>query len=212
MKVQGRSQDIICIALVEHSFSFKSLRENAHCLFRHSCRIAELAVIRPRVSLRQQHCSDSVEEYFKVTVTIPFLDHLLSDLTNRFATHVKQSASIEKLLPVNINPESTVDGFEQAVAFYADDLPNSDLVDKEFYLWKSRCLSVSKEERPHSISKAMQQCSPTLLHTWNMTPCKAASFFLFSLRLLPKILRILPVIRMRCNSACALHFSALVHL
>ena len=76
---------------------------------------------------------------------------------------MKQSASIQKLLPVNINPDSTIDGFEQAVSFYKDDLPNSDLVDEEFHLWKSRWLAVSKEERPETINKAMQQCSPTTL-------------------------------------------------
>ena len=64
-----------------------------------------------------------MEEYFKVAVDIPFLDHLLSDLTSQFAAHVKQSASIQKLLPFNINAGSTVDGFQQAVSFYADDLP-----------------------------------------------------------------------------------------
>ena len=69
---------------------------------------------------------------------------------------MKQSASIQKLLPVNINLDSTIDAFEQAVSFYKDDLPNSDLVE-EFHLWKSKWLAVPKEERPQTISKAMQQ-------------------------------------------------------
>ena len=76
---------------------------------------------------------------------------------------MKQSALIQKLIPININPDSTVAGFEQAVAFYADDLPNSDLVDEEFHMWKCRWLGVSKQERPHSIGKALQQCSATTL-------------------------------------------------
>ena len=42
--------------------------------------------------------------------------------------------------------------------------------------------------------------------TWNTTRCKAASFFLFSLRLLPKVFRIVPVnvIRMVIDLARAL--------
>ena len=99
--------------------------------------------------MQQQYRSnpptDSVEEYFKVTVTIPFLDNLLSDLTSRFATHVKQSASIQKLLPISIIPDSDIDSFKQAVSFYKDDLPNSELIDEEFHLWKSRWLAVSKK-------------------------------------------------------------------
>ena len=67
MKLQGSSRDIISgIALVEDSSSFlKSLRENvdeyAHRIFQHSCRIAErsqIAVSRPRLSLRQQNRSN----------------------------------------------------------------------------------------------------------------------------------------------------------
>ena len=47
--------------------------------------------------------------------------------------------------------------------FYKDDLPNYDLVDEEFHVWKSKWLAVSKEERPQSISEAMLQCSPTTM-------------------------------------------------
>ena len=168
VKLQGQNQDIASgVALMGQCSSvIKSLRENiddyAHRIFEHSSRIAnqyQIAISKPRLSLRQQHHSnpptDSVEEYFKVTVTIPFLDHLLSDLTSRFAAHVKQTASIQKLLPVNINPDSTIDGFEQAVSFNRDNLPNSDLLDEEFHLWKSRWLAVTKKGRPETISKAM---------------------------------------------------------
>ena len=96
-------------------------------------------------------------------MTIPFLDHIVSDLTTRFNAHVKQSASIEKLLPANINPDSCVKELEQAVAFYKDDLPNADVVDEEFHLWKSRWLSIPKQERPQTLSRSMQHCSPVNL-------------------------------------------------
>ena len=79
---------------------------------------------------------------------------MLSDLTFLFAARVKQSASIQKLLPAIINPVSTIDGFEQVMFFYNDYFPNSDLVD----MWKSKWLAVSNEDMPHTISKAMQQC------------------------------------------------------
>ena len=47
---------------------------------------------------------------------------------------------------VNINPDSTIDAFEQAVSFNKDDLPNLDLVDEELHLWKSKWLAIPKEE------------------------------------------------------------------
>ena len=130
VKLQGQSQDIASgFALIKQcSKKIQSLRDNvddyAHRIFEQRCRLAErsqIAVSMPRVSGRLQHHtnppSNSVEEYFKLSVTIPFLDHMLSDLTSRFAAHVKQSASIQRLLPANIKPDSSVDDIKEAVTF-----------------------------------------------------------------------------------------------
>ena len=61
---------------------------------------------------------------------------------------------------------------------------------------------------PHTFSttepsKCSKKANNRLNSTWNTTLCKVASFFLFSLRLLPKVFRILPV-NMVINLACAL--------
>ena len=176
VKLQGQSQDIASgVALIEQcSSQIQSLRNSvddyAHRIFAHSCRIAErsqIAVSMPRLSPRQQHRSNppsnSVEEYFKLSVTIPFLDHLLSDLASRFAAHVKQSASIQRLLPISIKSDSSVNDIEQAVAFYREDLPNADLVGEEFHLWQSKWLSLPKQDRPQMLSKSMEHCSQVSL-------------------------------------------------
>ena len=42
-------------------------------------------------------------------------------------------------------------------------------------------------------SKCSKKANDRLNSTWSTTRCKVASFFLFSLRLLPKVFRILPV-------------------
>ena len=54
-------------------------------------------------------------------------------------------------------------------------------------------------------SKGPKKANNRLNSTWNTTRCKVASFFLFSLHLLPRVFHILPVnvIRMCFNSACA---------
>ena len=76
---------------------------------------------------------------------------------------MKQSASIEKLIPSNITSFYSVGNLEQAANFYNSDLPNPDLLDEEFHLWKSRWLSVPREDRPQIRSDTMKQCSPTSL-------------------------------------------------
>ena len=55
-------------------------------------------------------------------------------------------------------------------------------------------------------SKGPKKANTRLNSTWDTTRCKVASFFLFSLRLLPKVFRILPVnmIRMVTDLARAL--------
>ena len=106
---------------------------------------------------------NSPEEYFQCTVTIPFLDHLISDISSRFDAHAKQAALIQALLPAKLTQDSSVGEIEQAVAFYTDDLPNAALLDEEFHLWKSRWLSAPLLERPVTLTKTMKQCCPHCL-------------------------------------------------
>ena len=116
---------------------------------------------------RQQHRSNpqysSATEYFKRTVSIPFLDHLINDISSRFDAHAKQAALLQALLPARLTPDSSMHGIEQAVAFYTEDLPNAAVVDEDFHIWKSRWLSVSPEERPQTLTESMKKCFPQSL-------------------------------------------------
>ena len=89
----------------------------------------ELSV--PRICQRQQHRANLVaqdpKDYYKATVLIPFLDHLLSDLTARFTKHGQKVARLEKLLPRLITPGSEFRDIAGAVEFYYADLLNPDL-------------------------------------------------------------------------------------
>ena len=95
----------------------------------------------PRKIQRQQHHYNpeysSAQEYYKRTIAIPFLDHLITELSSRFEAHAKQAASLQSLFPAMIKPCSSMTDIEQAISFYADDLPNVDIVDEEFHIWKS---------------------------------------------------------------------------
>ena len=82
-------------------------------IFLHSSRIAEIAgisVFMLRVSGCQHHRSNpeftSVEEYFKKTVAIPFLDHLISDISSLFSEHSLHVASLQNLVPVKMSNET----------------------------------------------------------------------------------------------------------
>lgn len=120
----------------------KKLRENvdnySQRIFQHSMRIAEqsdISVLIPRVVQRQQHRSNpeftSAEDFFKKTIAIPFLDHLISDVSSRFTNQSKMAASLQALLPTYITPTTSCANLQEAIDFYSDDLPNPHILDEE---------------------------------------------------------------------------------
>ena len=144
--------------------------EYSHRIFEHSCRIAahsKIAATMPRVIQRQAHRSNpeltSVEEYYKRAIVIPFLDHLINEITCRFDTHTKQVASIQGLLPVRITSDFPLLDIQEAIDFYTSDLPNAEVIDEEVHIWKSRWLSSSLQERPQTLSDSLKVCSPETL-------------------------------------------------
>ena len=93
VKIQGVDQDIVSgvCSVMESCKELESVRKDvdnfSKRIFDHSSRIAEISgvsVSMPRVSMHQRHMANSeyisIEDYFKKTVTIPFLDHLISDI------------------------------------------------------------------------------------------------------------------------------------
>ena len=132
----------------------------------HSCKIAEksnIAVSMPRVSQRQVHCLNteftSVEDYFKKTVIIPFLDHIISNPSYRFDDHMKKAALIQKLIPVNITEKLNICDITEAVNFYKDDLMNPDVIDEELHRWKRKWLSVPIKDRPQLLTNTLKECN-----------------------------------------------------
>ncbi|GBM74494.1 hypothetical protein AVEN_25411-1 [Araneus ventricosus] len=57
----------------------------------------------PRVALRQKHrinCSSSdLEEYFRISIAVPFLDDFLSQMELRFNDHKSTVSALHKLIP-----------------------------------------------------------------------------------------------------------------
>ena len=76
----------------------------------------------PRVAQCQHHCANpeftSVEDFIKKTVAIPFLDHLISDVSSRFTAHSKMAATLQALLLVNITPAKCCVNIQEAIDLY----------------------------------------------------------------------------------------------
>ena len=121
----------------------------------------------PRITHRQAHRSNpesaSVEEYYKRAIVIPFLDHLINEITCRFDTNTKQVASIQGLLPVRTTSDFSLLDIQEAVDFYRSDLSNADVIDEEVHIWKSRWVSSSIQDRPQTLGDSLKVCSPETL-------------------------------------------------
>ena len=85
------------------------------------------------------------------------------------------------------------------------------------------CSDIPRNFSTAEPSKGPKKANNRLNSAWNTTRCKAASFFLFSLRLLPKVFRILPINVIRYQARAlqgfrnartprVLHFSAFISL
>ena len=107
VKIQGVDQDIVSgvCSVIESCKELESVRKEvdnfSKRIFNHSGRIAEtsgVSISMPCVSMQHRHRTNteyvSIEDYFKKTVTIPFLDHLISDGTSRFTSHSKHAFRI----------------------------------------------------------------------------------------------------------------------
>ena len=140
--------------------------EYSHRIFEHSSRIAtksNIIVSMPRISPRQAHRANtefsSVEDYFKKTVTIPFLDHIITNLSSRFDMHVKQAALIQKLIPSKVTENFTISDISNAIHFYKDDLPNPGIVDEALCRWKTKSPSMPLKDRPQLLTECLKRCS-----------------------------------------------------
>ena len=143
--IQRVGQDIVSgvHSVMECCRELKGVRNDvdgfSNRIFQHSSRITEISgvsVSMPRVSGCQCHRSNpkftSVEESFKKTIVIPFLDHLISDISSRFSEHSLHVASLQNLFPVKISNETDIStAMREAIEFYSTDLLNPSLLDEE---------------------------------------------------------------------------------
>ena len=99
---------------------------------------------RPRIAGRQFHRAstpaDSPPEYYKGVVTIPFLDHLRSQIQTRFSKTNLDVMNAVYGLPKNvITCPDWKKKFSKFLDLYQDDLPQPRFLDTELEMWSERC-------------------------------------------------------------------------
>ena len=97
----------------------------------------------PRQAGRQQHRhnvqSDSISEHFKLNYTIPLLDHLVSEMNDRFNKDFSNTLEdFKHLLPSeisNCNSHLQPSELSNLMEFYQHDFPSINSFEAELHLW-----------------------------------------------------------------------------
>jgi len=113
----------------------------------------------PRIVGRQKHrinvVTNSPEEYYRITIAVPFFDDFIEQLKARFNNHKKQISSLHKLLPKICNKfEIETNDFEMYSEFL-----NMEVLPTEIQLWKRKWRNEPEKDRPNSAIEAYIECN-----------------------------------------------------
>lgn len=190
--LQGKQQDV-CNALAnvtQVKNALQSIRNDADNSFKEIMEtVSKLASIvnidikMPRICNRQTKrvnvSSNSPEEYFKVTIYIPFLDSLISQLHSRFDERLKQVLPLQGLIPCNLHLYND-DLILSAASTYENDLPHAiSSLSAELHMWRNQWKDT--ENVPQTAIEAIQHCQDlfpnikTLLQLFSTLPVTSAT-------------------------------------
>lgn len=120
-----------------------------------------------RIAHKQQNRDnyrDSVEEYYRLSVFIPFLDHVIGQLNERFLRHKNILAKIENVLPnkiINLNENdlnATIDEF--IIQWPIINTTSDNVIKKEALLWQQRW--ICSNELPNTFIEALNMCNKSV--------------------------------------------------
>ena len=120
-----------------------------------------IPVSTPRTVARQVHRdnapADSPGVYYRRNLMIPFLNHITSELDNRFGPSHQTKIKLLGLIP-SIAASYPLASVTEVGKMYKADLPSPHMLSTEFSRWKSKCFSTPKDHRPDTLEKALKVC------------------------------------------------------
>lgn len=98
---------------------------------------------RPRPAGRQVHRENvpavSTSDYFKMAISIPFLDHLLCQMQTRFSeTNLDALDAIYGMPTYAVSQPNWLEGFSRFLEKYEEDLPEPRFLKCELEMWRLR--------------------------------------------------------------------------
>ena len=107
--------------------------------------------------------SDNPETYYRHTIILPFVDHILSEMDNRLSETHKKIIKLLALVPAIIAVTDSFETIEELATIYCGDLHTPSLIRTEWQHWKQRWTITPITDRPSELTKAVQACFKVLL-------------------------------------------------
>lgn len=123
----------------------------------------KIEVKKPRTCLKQTNreniLTNDPKEYFRLTLYLPFLDFLTSEIKNRFVGHGHETIMhLQYLIPFFLHENTDIEKIIESAKFYVDDLIGSiEEVRGEVALWKQ--FWKSQSHKPKTAIESLNHAS-----------------------------------------------------
>ena len=113
--------------------------------------------ICPRQTQRENHPSETTGDYYKVTVTIHVIDHLLHELNTRFFLENINAVQGFCIIPaimknmISLNEDAWRDQLKAFLQHYQSDLPLPTCLSSEIDVWKNYWINCHAQKMPDRI-------------------------------------------------------------
>lgn len=200
IKLQSSSADIFdAYEMVEDIIStYEKIRteitQHFHAGYLQASRLSSKLGVEetmPRIANRQIHRANSPsptpEEYFRLNLAIPFLDHIITCLRERFTGISKLCGSFMLLVPSVLMSKNNLE-FTTILNTYSNDLPSPHIFPMELLRWKTYLAAhYTEENMPQTAASAIKVCDKTyfpnifvllqLASTFPVTSCECERSF-----------------------------------
>lgn len=150
--------------------------ENAfHSLFQRIevlCDQLNIAIELPRRTGRQQHrsnyCATTPECFFRISVYIPYIDHVINEISSRFHDVTERCKALWAFVPFYLMNSPRMEDVSTCFQLYAEDMNTSETVlMAEYEMWKKKWTSFHEQNEseisiPKNAITALSSCPEVL--------------------------------------------------
>ena len=126
------------------------------------CQLHEIALICPRRATeqiyRENYSTDDVEVYYRQSIYVPYIDHLIMQMTERFADQRIRCQNLWCLIPKYIVTQASVET-DYLLELYQQDIDSSVVTVPEISRWREKWKYKDVSTLPANAVEALRACN-----------------------------------------------------